>query len=74
MNNKNKQEKIIDDIVSMIDQFMASGGGHMNVDVNSDINDITIKQMRQSNCTDCNSKNMACQIPTPESAIDREEE
>ena len=33
-----------EDIVTMLDQFMAKGGGHMNVDVN-DIQNYPIKQI-----------------------------
>lgn len=61
-----------EDIVSMLDQFMANGGGHMNVDVNA-LQGSLEKQVQESPCSDCNSKTMACQIPTLHEGLDTNE-
>ncbi len=53
--DKNKQA---DDIVKMLDEFMSSGGGHMNVTVNEE-GTAFHKTVR---ATDCN--NSACSVPT----------
>ncbi len=60
-----------EDIVTMLDQFMAKGGGHMNVDVN-DIQNYPIKQIKETKSSECNSKQMACQVPTLEEGLDLE--
>lgn len=68
MNDKKKL--VEDDIVAMLDNFMASGGGHMNVDVNADSLNKQVQEMKSS---ECNSKNMACQVPTLHEGLDSEE-
>lgn len=61
-------DKQIDDIVSMIDQFMAGNGGHMNVTVDSDGNvnteETLSKTVTQMNSTDCAGGDLACGVPT----------
>lgn len=61
-------EKQIDYIVSMLDQFMAGNGGHMNIHVSKDgtINaDKTMaKTVTTINSTDCAAGNLACNVPT----------
>ena len=53
---------------------MAEGGGHMNIDVNTlTANKKAQKQVEKTISSDCNSKNMACRVPTLESGIDGEE-
>lgn len=60
---KNKEAFLEEDIVTMLDAFMAKGGGHMNVDVN-DIQTNPVKQVKETKSSECNSKQMACQVPT----------
>ena len=60
---KNKDARLEEDIVTILDQFMAKGGGHMNVDVN-DIQKNPIKQIKETKSLECNTKQMACQVPT----------
>lgn len=59
----------IDDIVDMLDNFMANGGGHMNVDVAMKDGK---KSVQTTISNDCN-KNMACMVPTMHQGIDDEE-
>lgn len=66
------EEKKIDDIIAMIDNFMAGGGGHMNIDgggVNSD----NVKKVVTTNSLECASGNMACKVPTLHEGLDSEE-
>lgn len=67
----NNQEQI-DDIVAMLDQFMADGGGHMNVvcDGNGIAREKVVKTFRS---TDCGLKNMACSVPTLHKGFDDEQ-
>ncbi len=62
------KEKQIDDIVSMLDQFMASNGGHMNIRVSEDGTVRADKTMAKSVTTakslDCAAGNLACSVPT----------
>ena len=50
-------EKNVDDIVAMLDAFMAKGGGHMNLEFN-DGDQIEVKNGVDS------CKGTACQVPT----------
>ncbi len=69
--NDNK-ELVEDDIVAMLDNFMAKGGGHMNVDVDT-LNGNLNKQVQEAKSSECNSKNMACQVSTLHEGLDNEE-
>lgn len=61
-------EKQIDDIVSMLDDFMSANGGHMNIRVSEDglINtEQTIaKTVTTMKSLDCACGNLACNVPT----------
>ena len=66
-------EKNIDDIVSMIDQFMDGNGGHLNVSV-ADANRTDLQKTTQTtNTLECASGNLACNIPTLHLGLDGEE-
>lgn len=62
------KETQIDDIVSMLDQFMSGNGGHMNISVSEDgiINaeGTTAKSVTTTNSTECADGNSACRVPT----------
>jgi hypothetical protein len=65
-------EKQINDLVNMLDQFVLKGGGHMNVEVDDPaLMDIVYVDTQNTNCC---QKNMACQVPTLHEGIDGEEE
>lgn len=70
-------DKKIDDIVNMIDQFMAGNGGHMNIKVDSDGNVKTeetfSKTVTQMNSLDCASGDMACKVPTLFEGLDADD-
>ena len=71
-------EKQIDDIVSMLDSFMANNGGHMNIRVTEDGTVNTHKTMAKTittaNSLDCAEGDTACRVPTLFEGMDREEE
>jgi hypothetical protein len=72
------KEKQINDIVSMLDQFMAENGGHMNIRVSEDGTISADKTMAKSvttmNSTDCADGNSACRVPTLFEAMDADDE
>ena len=53
----------IDELVNMIDQFVNSGGGHMNVKNNTETGKIEVVEVKVQNDNDC-GPNMACKVPT----------
>lgn len=69
---KDNKQLVEDDIVAMLDRFMAKGGGHMNVDVNA-LGTDTERQVQEANSNECNANNMACQVPTLHVGLDAEE-
>ena len=69
-------EKEIDDIVSMIDKFMAHDGGHLNVSVNdaNKANTTDLKKTVQTtNTLECAAGNLACNMPTLHDGLDGKE-
>lgn len=60
----------IDDVVAMLDGFMAKGGGHMNVSVDKEK---TEKEVTTLGCLDCAAGNLACSVPTLHEGLDAEE-
>ena len=66
------QKLVEEDIVAMLDNFMGKGGGHMNVDVDALTGNLN-KQVQEIQSNECNSNNMACQVPTLHVGLDSEE-
>ena len=66
-------EKNIDDIVSMIDQFMADSGGHLNVSIANANNINLLKTTQTTNTLECATGNLACNVPTLHIGLDGEE-
>lgn len=68
------KEKQIDEIVSMLDQFMTEKVGHMNIRVSEDGTVSTDKTMAKSvttmSSTDCADGNSACRVPTLFEGVD----
>ena len=68
------EQERIDELVSMLDNFVANGGGHMNVvtDESADAEsfskeDVYVETYKSS---DCCKGNMACAVPTLHKGID----
>lgn len=62
-----------DDIVSMLDNMVANGVGHMNIEVDAQGDQSKNKSVEQLGCLDCAKGNLACAIPTLHEGIDEEE-
>lgn len=65
--------KKVDDLVALLDQFMTGGGGHMNVFVEENSANVSeqpeVTTRKSNECT----PNMACSIPTLLQGMDEEE-
>ena len=71
-----KEELLEEDIVAMLDHFMAKGGGRMNVDVAASKTAVQanrVRHIKETKSLECNSKQMACQIPTFQEEPDQED-
>jgi len=70
--------KQIDDLVAMLDQFMGTGGGHMNVRVEQDgtvsTEETRSKTVTQMNSLDCAEGDMACKIPNLFEGLDADDD
>lgn len=63
------KEKMIDDIVAMLDGSMTKGDGHINVKVNEvaeDARDVKRDKSVIRGCAECSINPTACSIPTAE--------
>ncbi len=61
-------EKMVDDLVKMLDSGMAMGVGHVNVDYDETKDDT--KNVQTMGCTDCSRTPLACSVPTLEDGLD----
>ena len=62
------EDKMIDDLVKMLDSGMADGVGHVNVDYDQDNKES--KNVQTMGCTDCSRTPLACSVPTLEQGLD----
>lgn len=73
-----EQNKQIDDIVAMLDQFMGTGGGHMNIHVEKDgtvsTEEARSKTVTQMNSLDCAEGDVACKVPTLFEGLDADDD
>lgn len=60
MENK---DKIIDDIIAMLDNSVMNGDGHINIKIDEEQNQS--KEVTRG-CADCSVNPMACSVPTIE--------
>ena len=60
--------KMIDDLINMLDSGMANGVGHVNVDC--DEGEEEAKNVQTMGCTDCSRTPLACSVPTLEQGLD----
>ncbi len=61
------ENKMIDDLVKMLDQGMADGMGHINVDRDDIEENKTVQTM---GCSDCSRTPLACSVPTLHQGLD----
>ncbi len=62
------ENQMIEDLVAMLDQDMANGVGHVNVDF--DANSSSPKSVQTMGCTDCSRTPLACSVPTLHQGLD----
>ncbi len=62
-------KQMIDDFIRMMDSGMAQGVGHVNVDVDDEI-DSSKKNVETMGCTDCSRTPLACSVPTLHDGLD----
>ena len=62
------EKAMIDDLVKMLDNGMANGVGHVNVDF--DEASTKAKNVQTMGCTDCSRTPLACSVPTLEQGLD----
>ena len=67
MDNKTNQQ-MIEDLVKMLDQGMANGVGHVNVDYNETAEES--KNVQTMGCSDCSRTPLACSVPTLHQGLD----
>ncbi|MCQ2492667.1 MAG: hypothetical protein MJ087_06465 [Lachnospiraceae bacterium] len=65
------EKQMIDDLVKMLDSGMANGVGHVNVDVDEQIEGS--KSVETMGCTDCSKVPFACSVPTLHEGLDDKE-
>ena len=61
------ENKMIDDLVKMLDQGMTDGMGHINVDRDDIEENKTVQTM---GCSDCSRTPLACSVPTLHQGLD----
>lgn len=61
----------VDDIVSMLDNMMGNGHGHVNVTVDGPDGELQ-KNVDTLGCTDCAKGDLACSVPTLMEGMDEE--
>lgn len=61
------ENKMIDDLVKMLDQGMTNGTGHINVDRDDIEGNKTVQTM---GCSDCSRTPLACSVPTLQQGLD----
>ena len=62
------QNKMIEDLVAMLDSGMSKGVGHINADVRDDIEGT--KEVQTMGCSDCSRTPLACSVPTLHQGLD----
>ena len=62
------QNKMIDDLVAMLDAGMSKGIGHINADVDENMEGM--KKVQTMGCSDCSRTPLACSVPTLEQGLD----
>jgi hypothetical protein len=62
------ENKMIDDLIKMLDSGMTAGVGHVNVDCN--VEETNPKSVQTMGCSDCSRTPLACSIPTLQQGLD----
>lgn len=62
------ENKMIEDLVRMLDSGMSQGVGHVNVEY--DAEEKQSRNVQTMGCTDCSRTPLACSVPTLEQGLD----
>lgn len=62
------ENKMIEDLVNMLDSGMSKGVGHVNVEY--DAEEKQSRNVQTMGCTDCSRTPLACSVPTLEQGLD----
>jgi len=62
------KDRMVDDIVSMLDSSMANGTGHVNLDYSEKATEQ--KTVETMGCADCSRTPLACSVPTLHQGLD----
>ena len=62
------EKKMIDDLVSFLDDSVNGGVGHLNVEVDSTKD--AKRSVETMGCTDCSRTPLACSVPTLHQGLD----
>lgn len=62
------KDKMVEDLMKMLDSGMTEGVGHINVDCNEE--EEQGKNVQTMGCTDCSRTPLACSVPTLEQGLD----
>ena len=62
------ENKMIEDLVRMLDSGMSKGVGHVNVEY--DAEEKQSRNVQTMGCTDCSRTRLACSVPTLEQGLD----
>ena len=63
-----KDEKMVDDLVKMLDSGFSNGVGHVNV--GQDVAEEALLTVQTIGCTDCSRTPLACSVPTLHDGLD----
>lgn len=62
------EDQMIEDLIKQLDNGMAKGVGHVNVDVDEMMKGS--KNVETMGCTDCSRTPLACSVPTLHQGLD----
>ena len=62
------KEKMVDDLVKMLDSGFSNGVGHVNV--GQDAAEESLLTVQTMGCTDCSRTPLACSVPTLHEGLD----
>ena len=62
------QKSMIDDLIAQLDAGMSKGVGHINVNVDEEVD--STKEVQTLGCTDCSRTPLACSVPTLQQGLD----
>ena len=62
------ENKMVDDLMKMLDSAMTEGVGHVNVDYSEEAKQP--KNVQTMGCADCSRTPLACSVPTLHQGLD----